>query len=251
MRVALAQISPKLSKDNESLHVKIIKEHENECDLLIFPELSLNGYMLKDAVFEDAYTIEELEKSFFWKANCDVIFGCVLREGHKIYNSLIYATNNGISHIYHKSTLPNYGLFQEARFFFAGDGIKSIETRFGKIVSVICEDLFNASIVADITKESPDIVVVIANSPARGFSEDLQIQHTWETLLSSTSIYSGAYVLFVNRVGFEDGLGFWGGSCVVDPNGRIQERSPLFEESILKSSLDKTLSRAQKYLLRY
>lgn len=251
MRVALAQIAPKLSRDNEALHVKIIKDYEDQCDLLIFPELSLNGYLLKDAVFEDAYTMEELERLPFIGAECDVIFGCVLREGHKVFNALVHASRNGIGQVYHKSTLPNYGLFQEARFFFAGEGMHAFETRFGRMVTVICEDLFNASIVADIAKASPDMVVVIANSPARGFGEKLEIEHTWNTLLSATALYSGAHVLFVNRVGFEDGLGFWGGSRIIDPNGNIHSKAPLFEENVLLATLDKTLSRAQKYLLRH
>ena len=251
MRVTLAQIAPKLSRDNEMLHVKVIKEHEASCDLLVFPELSLNGYLLKDAIFEDAYTMEELENLPFIGASCDIIFGCVLREGHKVFNALIHASRNGICHVYHKSSLPNYGLFQEARFFFKGDGIKAFETRFGRIVSVICEDLFNATTLGEIVKTHPDFVVVIANSPARGFEEKLQIEHTWNTFLSATALYSGAHVVFVNRVGFEDGLGFWGGSRVIDPSGEIQCKAPLFEESVLTTTLDKTLSKAQKYLLRY
>lgn len=251
MRVVISQISPFLSRKNISLHEKIVKENEAKCDLLVFPELSLNGYLLKDAVFEDAFSLKELESLEFLKASCDIVFGCAFKEGSKIYNAFIYATQEGISFVYKKTHLPNYGLFQEARFFFGGDGAKAHESKFGKICPVICEDLFNASFIAEVVKLNPDFIIVISNSPARGFEDELQIENAWNSLLSSTALLSGANVIFANRVGFEDGLGFWGGSRVVSPNGLALKKAKLFEEELLEFNIDEKLSQTQKYLLRY
>ena len=251
MNISLAQIAPKLSKENEALHLKMVHVCEDESDLVVFPELSLNGYQLKDAVFEDAYTRSELEALSFLGGKCDVVFGCVYKEAHKIYNASIYASTDGLIHIHKKQQLPNYGLFQEARFFFPGHELGLLQTKQGKVALAICEELFDANIVADIAKANPDLVIVLSNSPARGFEEELLIEQTWESLLKACAIYSRAHVVFVNRVGFEDGLGFWGGSCVVTPDGHICHKAPLFEESLLHVRIEKKLSNISKYFLRH
>jgi len=251
MTVALAQIAPTLSRENEALHVTLVRTHEHACDVLVFPELSLNGYMLKDAIFEDAYTHEELLKLPFVGAACDVVFGCALKENHKIYNAAIYAKSTGEITVYKKSTLPNYGLFQEARFFFKGEGIIPFETPLGRTVMAVCEDLFDASFVASVAKANPDAVLVLSNSPARGFGEELAIEKTWETLLGACAIYCKAHVVFVNRVGFEDGLGFWGGSRVLAPTGALVAKAPLFTPECLHVKLNPSLGAVQKYHLRY
>jgi len=251
MNITLAQIAPRLSRQNEALHVKLVNENERKSELIVFPELSLNGYLLKDAVFEDAYSLKELEQLPFLSANCDVAFGCAYKERHKIYNVAIYASKDGNLQIHKKTQLPNYGLFQEARFFFAGEEIELFQTRFGKTALIICEELFDASTVANLAKANPDLVLVLSNSPARGFEKELVIEQTWSSLLKACAIYTRAHLIFVNRVGFEDGLGFWGGSCCVNPHGNITNQAPLFKETLLHIKVEKKLSNVSKYFLRH
>lgn len=211
MKISLIQNSPKLTKTIYSDFEKIVQTID--ADLVVFPELSLNGYLLKDAVFEDAYDLEDIEKFATLSDKKDIVFGCVLREKHRIYNSAVYCSQGKIVHIHHKNILPNYGLFQEARFFFEGESIESFDTRFGEVMIVICEEMFSAKTMQKIASTKPQLVLALSNSPTRGFQEDgLLIEHQWNSLLCSSAILSGAYVAFVNRVGFEDGLGFWGGS---------------------------------------
>ncbi|MDD3323771.1 MAG: nitrilase [Sulfurospirillaceae bacterium] len=251
IKIILAQVAPKLKKICVKDFEAMVANGRKDADLLVFPELCINGYLLKDAVFEDAYSLEEVE--FFAKTSIgvDVVFGCALRLGHKIFNSSIYCCDGKVAHIHHKSALPNYGLFQEARFFFKGDSISPFETRFGTTMMVICEEMFDSSIIHALASVKPDLVLVIANSPARGFGENgLMIESQWQSLLSSSAILSGSHVAFVNRVGFEDGLGFWGGSRVLNPKGEVTCKAKLFEEEFLDCVVDKQLSRAQKYMLR-
>lgn len=251
MKVTLAQISPKLKKTTIYEFEKYLVNIDKNSDLVVFPELSLNGYLLKDAVYEDAYSLDEIKKFASFSDSYDLVFGAVLKEEHKIYNSAFYCSKGDILKVHRKTALPNYGLFQEARFFFKGQNVEFFETDFGKTFIVVCEELYSAQIIADISKEKPDMVIVISNSPARGFEESgLLIQKQWESLLCSTALLSGANVLFVNRVGFEDGLGFWGGSCAVDPRAKIIKKAKLFEKEILSVDIDKKLSDTQKYLLR-
>ncbi len=252
MKVAIAQISSKLSRDNIDKHLEFINKAKSEnCNIVIFPELSLNGYTMMDLVFEDAYEIEELE--IFKKASkdIDILLGVALREKYKIYNSAVYFSDNKVINIYHKNTLPNYGLFQEARFFFAGDSVEDFKTKYANSMSVICEDLWNAKIIEKIVSIKPDIVYVLASSPARVFKNNgLSIEKKWNNILSTTAQLSGTYIVFANRVGFEDGLGFWGGSKIINPKGNIEQEASLFEETLLIGNLSKTLSKTEKYLLR-
>jgi len=251
MKIILAQIAPKLRKITIREFSKYLQNIKSDVDLVIFPELALNGYLLKDAVFEDAYSLDEIKKFAKLSADFDIIFGAVLSQSYKFFNSAVYCSSGEIKSIHHKTALPNYGLFQEARFFFKGDSIESFQTKFGKTFVVICEELYSASVIAKISDEKPDLVVVISNSPARGFEDDgLLIQKQWNSLLKTTALLSGANTIFINRVGFEDGLGFWGGSCAVLPDSQILCCAKLFIEEYLEIQIDSKISQTQKYLLR-
>jgi len=251
MKAALCQISPKLSKDNLALHIEQIEIAKKSADVIIFPELSMSGYMLMDSVFEDAYELSELDLFKELSTDIDIIFGAALRVGHKIYNSSLYYSKGDLLSIHHKNILPNYGMFQEARFFFKGKDLEFFESDFGKTAMVICEDMWNSKVIDKIVSNKPDFIYVLAASPARGFEDDgLMIEKKWNDILSSVSILCGANVLFVNRVGFEDGLGFWGGSRVISPNAKLEYKAKLFEKDLIIAELNHRLSKTEKYLLR-
>ncbi len=153
--------------------------------------------------------------------------------------------------MHHKNILPNYGLFQEARFFFEGEKLESFETNFGEVMMVVCEEMFSAKVIEKIASTKPQLLIVLANSPARGFEDDkLLIEHQWNSLLTTSAILSGANVVFVNRVGFEDGLGFWGGSRLINAKGEVTKKAKLFEKEFLHVDIDNHISKTQKYLLR-
>jgi predicted amidohydrolase len=117
---------------------------------------------------------------------------------------------------------------------------------------VICEDLWSSKVLDFLSNNSLDNIFVITASPARNFNESgLQIKDQWYTILKTTALYSGANVIFVNRVGFEDGLGFWGGSCVVSPNSEVVCSLELFKEITHTLKIDKMLSKNVKYMLRH
>jgi len=247
MKIEIYQTSPKLKRNLDEV-LEIVKNSKS--DLVLFPELALNGYKIKDALFEDAFYLDELNDLKVLSQSKDICIGVALKEGHKIYNASIYF-KNGESIIYKKQYLPTYGVFEEARFFFAGSESFCFNTKFGKTAMFICEDMFSGDILNFIANEKPDLVLVLANSPAREFKENsLLIQDNWYSILKTTSILSGAYTLFSNRVGFEDGLGFWGGSCVVTPKGEIEKGAKLFEIDEIETTLNKKLSMTQKYYLR-
>jgi len=248
MKIEVFQTAPKLSRANLSEIIEKIKE--SKADLVLFPELSLNGYKIKDALLEDAFSLDELDELKTLSQNKDICLGVALKEEHKIFNASIYF-REGEAIIYKKQHLPTYGVFEEARFFFAGSESFCFDTKFGKTTMFICEDMFSGDIINFISKEMPDLILVLAASPAREFrDEGLLIQDNWYSILKTSSILSGGYTLFSNRVGFEDGLGFWGGSAIINPKGEIEKMAKLFEVDTIKTTMNKKLSTTQKYYLR-
>ena len=232
MNISLIQNSPKLKKMSLSKFEQELTKIEG--DLVIFPELALNGYLLEDAVLEDTFRLNEIEEFAKLSASRSIVFGFILEKEKKFYNCVAYCSLGKIVHIHSKTTLPNYGLFQEARFFTSGKNIESFETNYGRVLMVICEEMFDLKVIEKITFLKPQFLIVLANSPARGFEgKDLSIERQWNSILTTCAISSGASIFFVNRVGFEDGLGFWGGSCHIDPSGKVLKKAKLFEKEVL------------------
>lgn len=252
MKIYLAQISPKISKENTDTHIRLIKEAiKKGADTIAFPELSLNGYKMMDSVVENSYRPAELNLFKELSQKIDIILGVALREENAIYNAALYFSKNSLLHIHKKNILPNYLMFEEARFFFKGEEILSFETKFGKTVTIICEDLWSSSSIEKLSKLSPDLIYVLANSPARDFEESgLLIEQKWDALLKTASILNGAYTIFINRVGFEDGMGFWGGSRIISPDARVLYSMERYEEAFELLTLDMQITKNQKYLLR-
>lgn len=249
MKVSLAQISPRLNRNNIELHLKEIEACT--ADVIVFPELSLNGYLLQDKVYEDAFSVEELECFLQASHSIDIVLGCALRENHRIFNAALYFSKGELKHVHHKVHLPNYGMFEEARYFFKGEKIDFFDTCYGKSAMVVCEDLWRAQSIADLSSQNPEIIYVLANSPARDFREDgLLIKEQWTAILKTTALLCGSYVVFVNRVGFEDGIGFWGSSMIVSPSGEIEAELKGFEVQCESFVLNKGLHFAQKQIIK-
>lgn len=250
MKIALIQSAPKLNRSNLEDAVALIDKHQ-DADVVVFPELALSGYLLQDKLFEDAWNIEELSILASKSEQCDIAIGAALWDEGKVYNSALYFSRGKLLHIHHKNHLPTYGMFEEGRYFVAGESISSFETPFGKAIMVVCEDLWRAETIAAICASDAEIVYVLSASPARGFEEEsLEIETQWDALLKATALLSHNYVIFVNRVGFEDGLGFWGGSRVITPMGECEYVSDKFERQNRVVELSHTLQKLGRYLSR-
>ena len=135
--------------------------------------------------------------------------------------------------------LPTYGLFEEQPLLLAGKRFRAFDTaRFGRVGLLICEDFWHVSSAAIMQAEEIDMLVCIANSPARGVEgPKIATAETYELLARTMSQLLGALVIVVNRVGFEDGLCFFGGSMAVGPDGRVIGQAPLLDESLLVAAL--------------
>ena len=233
MRVTLAQTAPKLNRSNLEDVLQIITNVKESSDLVVFPELSLSGYLLQDKLFEDAWSLEELDKLIQLSKEIDIAVGLALRDENLFRNAALYFSNGELISKHIKVHLPNYGMFEEARYFEGGDRFEAFECNGKKISMLICEDLWHSSVHEELIKLNPDLIIVLVASPARGFYEKgLKIQEKWYEIITQVAKECQAELIFVNRVGFEDGLGFWGGSCLVENSGKIVKQLPLFKKEI-------------------
>lgn len=233
MNVTLAQTSPKLNTSNLDEICKIIEDYKDSSDLIVFPELSLNGYLLQDKLYEDAWEIDKLDKLKSLSLDIDIVVGGAIIDGDSFRNASLYFSNGKLLSQHNKVHLPNYGMFEEARYFEAGEVFESFESEFGNTSMLVCEDLWHESVHNDLIKENPDLIIALVASPARGFSDDgLDIQEKWYSIVKTVAKECSAKLIFVNRVGFEDGLGFWGASCTLDKDGNITNKLPRYETTI-------------------
>lgn len=233
MRITLAQTSPKLNRSNLGDIIDIINLNKENSDLIVFPELALNGYLLQDKLFEDAYNIEDLSVLKDLSVFVDVVVGGAIVDGDFFRNSALYFSNGQLVSKHDKVHLPNYGMFEEARYFKAGNIFESFTLNNKKISMLVCEDLWHKSVHDDLIKENPDLIIALVASPARGFTDNgLDIEDKWMNIIKTVAKECRAKLIFVNRVGFEDGLGFWGGSCIIDENANILHKLPHYQKIV-------------------
>lgn len=238
MRVCLAQIKPFLgdTAKNLKLHEKCIANAvENKCDVIVFPELSLSGYYLLDYVSDAAMKTDDrtVKKLVALSKDISIVFGFVYEgEDSFFYNACIYAEKGRIVHMHKKVYLPDYTMFEEARYFAAGKNFSVFETAFGKCGILICEDALHLSSIYMLSRQGVQTLFIASNSPARGVVGDgLEAASIWQTSNKYTASFLTVNLVYVNRVGVEDGVAFWGGSEAYSALGERKIRLPLFEEA--------------------
>ncbi len=228
MKITLVQNAPKLNRTN--LDFVLTQVLACKSDIIVFSELALNGYLLQDKLLEDAFREDELNSLCDASKTIDIVVGAAINIDNEYFNCALYFSRGELLSIHKKVHLPNYGMFEEARYFASGEKFETFRAFYGEVAMLVCEDLWHPNTAAELYAKKPKIVYVLAASPARGFEDDsLDIQEQWMALLKSLALHCDTKVVFVNRVGFEDGLGFWGGSCVLDKNAKILEQLPLFD----------------------
>jgi predicted amidohydrolase len=254
IRLALAQTAPFLAdrERNLPMHLERIgAAREAKADLVVFPELSLTGYFVRDMVPDVALprSAPEIRQMAAAAGPMGLVAGFVEEsDRHRFHNAAFYSEAGRVLHVHRKVYLPTYGLFDEQRYFAAGDRIEAFDSpRFGRIGLLICEDLWHLSAAGIMQAEEVDLLLWIANSPARGVDGPVvRTAETYDTVTRTFAQLLGAVVVLVNRVGFEDGLCFWGGSRVVGPDGRVLAEAPMLDESLTLAEIDLAELRRQR-----
>ena len=249
MRVVLAQTAPRLGniQKNLELHLRAIeKARKEKADLIVFPELSLTGYKLRDlveTVAADPDSSKEIRELKRLSKDIALVFGFVEeREAEKglFYNSAAFCAKGKILHVHRKVFLPTFGLFEELRFFAPGRNFRTFETPWGKMGLMICRDFlhYNASYL--LYAGGAETMIVISAAPGRGLSgnKGFASSRMWELMGEAMGRFSQAFVLYCNRVGLEDGVAFAGGSFIFNPMGQRLAQAAYFHPELLVRELD-------------
>ncbi|MGA9407937.1 MAG: nitrilase-related carbon-nitrogen hydrolase [Bacteroidota bacterium] len=260
MKVAVAQVDAAVGNMEKNIkrHIVFIKKAvAKKADIVVFPELSLTGYSVRDLNWDVAVNIAEpasLKELLKLSGSITIIVGGVEeRDNFGLYNSAFVFEGGKLYSGHRKIYPPTYGMFEEMRYFSQGKEVRNFASKHGKLGILICEDLWHISLPYILASDGADVLITIAASPTRisGSSENLpsatmnsEHHKAYARLLSS-------YVVFCNRVGIEDGVNFWGGSEIVDPSGEIIAAAKLFDEDMIYADLNDDAVRRARRLSRH
>jgi predicted amidohydrolase len=245
-KTAIAQINPKLGdlQSNLGLYEERIRYAVKEkVDLLLFPELSLTGYFLRDMVPNVALKLRAPEMATLAKLSREISFVAGLVEessDYRFYNAAVYFEAGEIRHVHRKVYLPTYGMFDEQRYLARGDRIRAFDCKFGRMAILVCEDLWHPSTVSVAFLDGALAILGPSASPLRGISEGQSQDDNaryWELLNRAYAETFSLFMVYGNRTGFEDGVGFWGGSEILDPFGQRIAKARYYEEDFVTAEI--------------
>jgi predicted amidohydrolase len=249
MRIGLAQIAPELGQLEANLarHAELVGEARDAgVDLLVFPELGLTGYLLQELNAEVAMAADDprLAGLAAGAAGMSVVVGFVEESAdHQLFIAAGLLEGGAVQHVTRKNFLPNYGLFDERRFFGAGDRAEAVDSTLGVRLGIsICEDFWHLPTPYLLALDGAQLLVNISSSPGRDVAAvvegGLGTADAWRPLLRTYAMLTTSFVIYVNRVGVEESVTFWGGSEVIDPSGHSLLRAPLHEDGLFVVDID-------------
>lgn len=264
-RVALAQCDSVLGdvRRNVDRHVEIVEQGiEGKAEAVIFPELSLTGYTLRDLNFEvaigrDSPLLAPLAK--LSKRVTIICGGVELDEQGAVYNAAFVLEDGEVRHVHRKIYPPTYGIFEESRYFTRGVELKTFDSaKLGRIGVLVCEDLWHPLLPYVLVQKGAQLLITLAASPTRlDTGEDALHSREPQNYTSNREHHAtyarllGCYLAFVNRVGVEDGVNFWGGSELMTPFGEPAVVAKFFEPDLCFAPVDPALVRSSRQLSRH
>lgn len=256
--LALAQIDPVLGdlQSNIQKHVAFgRKALEQGANLVVFPELSLTGYSIKDMNWDLAINIRR-DRSLFsplieLSQSLSIIAGGVEEsDSFALYNSAFFFEDGLVRSVHRKTYPPTYGMFEEMRYFNAGRSVRAFDSKHGRLGVLVCEDLWHLALPYVLAQDGAGLIVALVASPTRvsGNTPELPTARVnWENHKAYARLLT-TYVAFCNRTGYEDGINFWGGSSIVGPDGEIDAQAKLFDEDLILSVIDESdVRRARRF----
>jgi N-carbamoylputrescine amidase len=252
LRVAAAQIKTALGDIAANLDKHrdwIDRARADAIDVLLFPELSLTGYSLRDrgrdvALPAGAAPIAELVKA---AGPLTATIGFVERdEGGRLYNTAVTVGGGRVLAYHRKLNLPGYGRLEEARWFAAGERVETFALAPGwRAACLICADLWNPALVHIAACRGADLVLAPISSAIEAVGKGFDNPGGWAKTLDFYAMMYGLPIVMANRAGLEGDLTFWGGSRVLDAFGRMIARAGDGEALIVAELVRDDVERAR------
>jgi predicted amidohydrolase len=156
---------------------------------------------------------------------------------HRLFIAAALLEDGRIGHVHRKLFLPTYGLFDERRFFAAGDILRAAPSRIGAGVGIaICEDFWHLPVPQLLALDGAQVLINVSSSPGRDLAATNEVglgtATSWRLLMRTYAQLTTSFVVFCNRVGVDESISFWGGSEVIGPTGEALFSAPLFEEGV-------------------
>jgi NAD+ synthase (glutamine-hydrolysing) len=247
MRLALAQIDTVVG-DLDGNRVRILarleEAREGGADLVLFPELAVTGYPPEDLLLRPgflkaaAHTLEEIAAA---TKGIAALVGTPHLD-RDLFNACAVCVDGEVKAIYRKQFLPNYGVFDEDRYFQPGRGLVLLRCGETLVGPTVCEDIWQPG------PPATDLAIagahVVANISASPFHVGKGVER--EEMLATRARDNSCWIAFVNAVGAQDELIFDGQSLVLDENGEVVVRGPAFEEALLLVDVDATTAVARR-----
>ena len=273
MKVAVYQTDPILLDIKANLEDTISKIHhakEKKADLIVFPELALTGYFVGEKYHEAALKIEskEIKKLALATKGTAAIVGFIEEsKSMNFYNSALIAVDGEVLFAYRKLNLPNYGVFEERKYFSNGKRVSTFRLHGYNLAVFICNDMWHPALPYLGICQKADIFITIFNSSQGSMGSEFRNIESWEIINRFYSRVFGIYNICANRVGIEsveekrdiskedldeeEPLRFWGGSEIINPFGKQIAKAALYKPDIIFGEISRDLLRRKKILLPY
>jgi len=278
MKVAVYQTNPVLLDVKANLEDVISKIHQGKeggARLIAFPELALTGYFVGHRYHEAALKLDskEIQKLVAATKGTAAVVGFIEESpAMNFYNSALVAVDGEIVFAYRKLNLPNYGVFEERKYFAPGKWVPVFKLHDLTVAVFICNDAWHPAVPYLGVCQKADVFVTILNSASESMGREFSNIESWEIISKFYSRVFGIYNVLVNRVGeesyndevpsLEESVGhpgiprahscrFWGGSQIVNPFGLEEARAAMYEEDELIGEISRDLLRRKKIILPY
>lgn len=279
MKVGVYQIDPVLldvQANIENIILLLEEAKAQDVSLVILPELSLTGYFVRERYHEvalrlDSPQINQLVQAT--KGTAAVVGFIEESRSMNFYNSALVAVDGRILFAYRKLNLPNYGVFEERKFFSSGKQVRVFNLHGFTFAPLICNDLWHPSLPFLAVTQKADIFITIFNSSRGSMGNEFSNIESWNIINRFYSRVFGVYNLCANRVGCEvfenldsdeselpngaasgvddSPFRFWGGSEIINPFGQPIARASLYEPDAIFAEISRDLLRKKRILLPY
>lgn len=240
IRITLAQINTHMGnlKKNLTTHIEAaeLARDEQSADIIVFPELSLTGYPPEDLLLRDAFitaTEEHLAQLQTAVKDIYMLVGHPVRDGNELFNACSLLFNGQVIATYAKEDLPNYGVFDEARYFTPDNDTCVVNIKGVKFGIVICEDAWDAGPIEKAVAAGAQIILDPNASPFTADKHEIR-----QEVIGQRAKQNNVAIVYVNHMCGHDDLIFDGGSMVLDQNGSTQHCSGFFNDNIKTVEID-------------
>lgn len=224
-----------IATNTEKMRTLALQAREQGADVIVFPELALLGYPPQDLLLRPSLSgrVKSALSSLSDINDIVMIVGYPHVDHHGTFNSAAILHNGHQKGFYHKQILPNYGVFDERRYFDKGRNQVLFDYKGITIGLLICEDLWEKGPISELKKQGADLIVSLNASPF-----EIEKQENRKAMLAKRSRENNLPIVYVNAVGGQDDLVFDGGSMAVQADGSVAHEAPRFMNQLLLATLD-------------